>query len=374
MSIELRRADGVALRGWTSASVTAGVEQIARSFQATLAVSDGSDALEVLAGDAVEVWADDTPLLTGYIDEIAPDYDGESDTVVITGRSATQDAIDSSAPPLALRGVTLRTLADALCSPYGVEVFDGAGVTTPIARAKPAVGEGVGDFLQARAKDLGVTLTDDEAGRLVIYRPTAPEVSATVIERGRNVLRGAGVFSLAERFSQYECRGTVLTETEVVASTPALVRDYGVTRPRRKVIVPGRPLDAAGARRLCEWEALTRIGRGQSASYTLAGWYQDSGELWRPGILVDIIDARLRLDRVRWLITDVTWSIDSDAGRKVDLRLQPLQAFLPYPTSAPRTAGRGSSYWLVERGGKIVAGDGGGSVGAPADDDAGVVE
>lgn len=370
--IELRREDGIAFAGWTTASVTAGLEQMARSISADVAVTDaGSDALELLAGQPISVWADDVRVATGYIDEIAPSYSADADSVSLSGRSRTADLVDCSPPVKPVRGVTLAKLAEIYAEPYGIEVVDLVGDRTVLGRAAPHPGDKIGDYLQGRARERGIMVTDDELGRLVLYRASSPPVSGTIVGRGVDgvgcALSAQGTFSVADRFSQYEVRGTVLTDAEVLSSATGLARDYGLARPRRKVVVPERPLAAGGAKRVAEWEALTRAGRGQQATYTVSGWTQASGDLWTPGLLVELVDSRMRLDHVRWVVSDVTWSIDASAGRRTELTVRPLQAYLAYP-EMPRTAGVGSSGFQIDvKDGKIVSTAGATAVQAKAD-------
>lgn len=363
--IEIRRADGTAYRGWTSATVTMGLEQMARSVAVELVGGDaGYVDLTLVAGEAIEVWDGDDPILTGWIDDVEPEYDGTRDSVRITGRSAVSDLVDSSAPTAPLRNISIRALAETYASPYDVDVFDGAGSTDAIRRVKPDAGESIGDVLQRLARDRGILLTDDAVGRLVLYQPSAPRVATTAIERGRNVLACSARFSVAERFSTYECRGQLLDESAVIADAKGLAYDAGIARTRVKRIVPERPLSPADARRLAEWEALRRIGEGQVGTWTLSGWREADGTLWEPGPLVEITDDRCKLHRVRWLLTDVVLSLTPDEGRRAELTCKPLEAFLPYPQPETRsyTPGRGASVWLREgTDGRIVAGEGGGS-------------
>lgn len=381
--ITVRRA-GLAISGWTRASVQSGIEQVARVAELEIATVDAGvktpgntappESLDIVMGDPVEIWVDDERAITGWVEEIAPLATADEDMVAVTVRSRTGDVVDCSAPPDVLRRVTLLTLARALCTPLGVEVFDAANDAYVYDRVKPDAGETVADVLQRVARDRGILITDDAQGRLVLYRPDAAPVNPTPLIRGQNILESRARYSNAERFGTYECRGQTITDSAITVDGRATAADGGVRPRRRKVLTPARPLGPSDARRLCEWEALTRMGRGQEAQVTVSGWQDADGLLWTTGQLVDVTCSRLRLERARLLITDAVVSVDPQSGRRTTLSVQPVQAFLPMPQRTPSGGspriGGGAAYWFRRDadGNRVYIGGGGGTaVEPPAD-------
>ena len=75
--------------------------------------------------------------MTGYLDEVLPDYDPEQHTIVASGRSKAGDLIDCSGREQRLDGRTLQQIAETLARPYGIEVVDnrGCGQAIPGIRA-----------------------------------------------------------------------------------------------------------------------------------------------------------------------------------------------------------------------------------------------
>lgn len=379
-TIAIRRDDGTALSTWTKVKVTSSLDQVARNAEFELSVidddtADALEALDLVAGEACEVRIGNELLITGWADQIEPDSTATADTLKVSVRSKTCDLVDSYAPPKALRKVTLRTLAEALCAPYSVEVVDEAGDDEVFDRVRPEPGEKVAEVIQRYARLRGVLVTDDAEGRLVLLRVESAELGPDPLVRGgdaANIIASSGVFSVARRYSTYECRGQILAESSVIPDARASVHDAGVRRSRRMQVRPDRPVGADGARRVAEWEALTRIGQGSRGEIMASGWKRSDGTVWKIGELVEITDARLRLFGVRWLITDATPSLSEGDARRTVLVVQPMEAYLPYPEKG--APGRGTSYWLrKDKDGTLQATDTG-TVALPGPDDEEVIE
>ncbi len=344
-TIELRRADGTAYSWWTGVEVSRSIEQVASTFKFGVALVDDGLGLDFLVDDLVEVWIGDTPLLTGYVDDIAPSYTATRTEMEITGRSATADLVESCAPLTLLRSMNLARIARTLADEFELDVVDLVGDKTIHPRVRPEVGETCSAVIDRLAKQTGILVTDDNVGRLVLMRADKPSTSSTTIKRGVNVLEASGHFGSVGRYQKYEVKGQSLGEAEALTDSSASVIDSGTRRPRRLTIKPDRPVDSAGARTLAGWEAVTRAGKSQSADYTLSGWHQDDGSLWAPGILVPIEDPVMRLVGKRWLITSCTWTLRPGEGRRTKLSVQPPEAFKAYDYKRPNIGSGSSTRW-----------------------------
>lgn len=344
-TIELRRADGTAYSGWTEVEVTRSIEQVASTFKFKVGLVDDGVGLDFVVDDLVEVWIGDDPLLTGYIDDIAPSYSANRTELEITGRSATADLVESCAPLTLLRSMTLARIARTLADEFDLDVLDLVGDKTVYPRVRPEVGETCSAVIDRHAKQQGILVTDDNVGRLLLMRADKPGTSKTIIKRGVNVLDAGGHFGSIGRYQTYEVKGQSLGEAEALTDSSAIIMDSGARRPRRLTIRPDRPVDSKGAKTLAGWEAVTRAGKSQSAEYTVSGWHQDSGELWEPGILVPIDDPVMRIIGKSWLITSCTWSLRPGEGRRTKLAVQPPEAFAPYNAKKPTITGTSSTRW-----------------------------
>lgn len=342
--IELRRADGTAYRGWTEATVSASIEDMARSFSFRQALTDDGLGLDLYAGAAVEVWVDDTPVVSGFVDTIEPEVTDAGKSIVVTGRSATAVLIEDSAPLAVVTRVTLAQLVAAYAGPLGLAVIDDARDGRVFARVRPTPGETCSAVILRLAAQRGLLVTDDETGAVRIMRADDPPPASGELRYGVNVLASKGRFTTLGRHRTYAVRGQSVGEASAITAGSALVTDPGAPRAGTLAIKPDRPVDAAGARALAEWEAVTRWGQAQEVAITVSGWAQADGRPWVPGETIAAWDPVQRLAGHRWLIVGVEFTVRNGEGRRTALRLQPPEAFRAY---VPRLGqGSGSSAWL----------------------------
>ncbi len=79
------------------------------------------------------------------------------------------------------------------------------------------------------------------------------------------------------------------------------------------------------AQQRADWERATRTGKALTTTYTVQGWRQSNGDLWRHNLLVRVIDPVLGFDQ-DMLISKVTWSL-SDQGSITTLQVAPPSTF-----------------------------------------------
>ena len=214
--IELR-ARGRKVTGWTSVRVEASLEDACRTFAVGLSgyfAATGADQLVI--GDAVEARIGDDVVVTGYVEQASDSSDGESESVSLAGRSRTCDLVDSSAVLGTWSKLTLAALFDRLRGDVDGALVDQVDVAGQvIARHRTEPGATIFDALEQHARDLGVLVTDDAQGRLVLTRAGAGGKASSPIVRGAGVLSSTGGWSLAERFSQYVVSGQSVGDADV---------------------------------------------------------------------------------------------------------------------------------------------------------------
>lgn len=353
--------EGATLSGWTSVRVSAGVERAAADF--SLVVGGSREAwrgrLPVRVGGTCRVLVDGVAVLTGYVDAVRPRYDATSASVEVSGRSRTSDAVDSQVPPGTgpWSGLRLLDLAGAIAAPFGVEVAAGAGVdaTSIVPRFRAERAEGAVEAIERLVRHRGLLVTDDGAGRLVLWRPQA---SAPVVATlgPAAFLDAQAEADASERFSEYLCRGQIAgTNVQATAESTALqghdlVRaadavDFGVRR-RVLVVVTERALDSEACRLRAEWEASHRAAVSVRVAGTVQSWIAPrSGLPWAPGDAVEIDDPLLGVSG-RFVVAERDLVLGAD-GEIVRLGLVPPAAYEPEAAYRPSLAGGsgGSRYW-----------------------------
>lgn len=345
--IEVRRGAQV-FTGWRSVSVDTSLEQAASAATMEVAGLVGAGADMILDGDPVEVWCGDELVFTGWCDEVMPREAADGSTVALSARSKTADIVDCSAPAKVWRSVRLDDWIAELISEYSTGVNDEAGVLgTVVPRIKTQVGETLFDAIDRVTRELRILVTDDENGLLLFTRAGLTPASTDRIVMGENVLAMEGRQSGRDRFSTIEVKGqTVDGDIEFLAA--GTYEDRRVLRFRRLIIVPEKGVRTSEAAARAQWEALTRAGRSVQYTYTVQGWTQASGRLWRKNSTVLIDDPRRRFAATPMLITACRYSLDQ-SGTTTTITVSPASAYTPEPLPEPRrragSAGRTSGRW-----------------------------
>lgn len=332
--------------GWTKISVRRALDAVAGTFD--LEVTErwpGQDSIRPIAqGAPCRVLVDGTPVITGYVDEVAASYDATSHTVSIRGRDKTADIVDCCPPSTQLPGGDIATVARKLCAPFGIGVVVQASGKSG-ASFKSNEGDTVFEMLEQLARAQAVLLTTDGSGNLVITRAGKGRAGTSLV-LGVNIMRCQASLSMRERFSEYTVRGQSAGSDswggEAAAHPKGVARDPGVPRYRPLTVVAEQQSEGGNAQQRAQWEANVRYGKGQTATYTVAGWYGGS-RLWMPNTLVNIRDAFLGLVDT-WLITGVAWNMDQD-GWLTELTVNPREAYDTTPLAARKKKQKDDGDW-----------------------------
>lgn len=379
------KVGGQIFGGWKSVNIRTGIEQIAGIFE--LAVTERwpeqPTDWSIPPGERCEVLIGDDTVITGYVDSVAVTYDANSHEIKVVGRDAAGDLVDCSAESTAFSKLNFLQIAEKLCKPFGITVFDetarGKKLTTKETKAgkqgnmpksprvgsslpKAAVqnGESVYKTLEKLARSEGVLLVSDGEGGLVITRAGIGGDAGTVLEFGKNILRASFEHSHANLFSEITVKGQVAAADaalydlgrsqctgkvarKVAPSTKA--SNSQITRHRPLIIVAESQADSKRCKHRAEWEASNREAKARRVSVSVQGWRQDDGTLWRINQRVLIVCPWMRLDE--WLlIAAVNYKLD-EGGTVAELTLTSDKAFELLPEiPAPKAGASASKYKL----------------------------
>ena len=380
------RVNGVNYKGWEYVSITAGITIACRSFSfgATFPWSTKSDVLgTVKVGDRVEVLIGIDTVVTGYVTATPISYNAFGITVNVSGVSKTTDVIDCSPIAAAPDSVdtsgsagwtatgsvpatgTLVTAEDPsasqwrnkkaeqiaadLCSPYGVEVVTEVDTGDPVTLHAIEPSETVFESI-SRLLTLGqLFLTDDEAGRLVFTEPGARGIVTGGLELGVNILSASADLDGSEVFSDYVVEGQHSGTDDAFgkdASHLISTANDAESRFRMAVLPQSGETSTDLCRRIAEFEKNRRRALMQSVTYTVVGWRDPAGRLWRPNTQVYVKDNLLGIDRLL-LVAEVSYEL-SETGSFTTLSLAPIDAFKSEPTEAQKAAQSesGGASWL----------------------------
>lgn len=332
-------------QGWQEVRIRLSLEQIADSFELTLTERWGDSGMvrPVTPGEACTVHVGEELVVTGYLDEVLPDYDATSHTISASGRSKASDLIDCSGVDTPLAGLTLKQIAEKLAAPYGIEVVDAVGNNKVFRNFTLEDGQPIAEAIERAAQIRGARIVSDAEGHLVIVHAVQREIR-TPLELGGNIRKGSGAFSDRDRFNTYivegQTPGTDSWNGEDAAGPRGEASDPRVRKPRTTLILCDTPADPADCKTRAELEARMRWAKGRGVTYTVGTWRHEQG-VWRPGDLVQVRDAYLGLNE-QMLISDVQL-IESNEGRTAELRVAPPAAFEPVPVPEPQAEGAGGN-------------------------------
>ena len=380
------RTAGKELTGWTDVSITAGITMAARSFTVGITYQwpQSKDVISaVKLGDPVEVWIGDDPVVSGYIFATPMSYSADSLQVSVSGRSRTADIVDCSpaawlgrsvtsaqtgqwsaarlVPPSGTiiapvtpqasqwKSQTIEQIAADLCAPYGVEVVAQVSTGDPIAQHAVQPGETVFESI-SRLLTLGQLMaTDDEAGRLVFTKPGALGEASGGLELGVNILSGSMKRDASNVFSSYivegQRAGSDLAFGAAAAHLRAEAEDAETKRYRMLALTHSGSLTPDLCRQIASFEQRRRRALLRAVSYTVVGWRDAQGKLWRPNTLVQVKDGLFGFERTL-LLSEVTYTL-SEQGMSATLNLAPQDAFEAEPPVAESTEAAEAS-WISE--------------------------
>lgn len=324
------QVNGLNYAGWQAVRVTLGMEQIAGEFELTVSERwAGQDTMwPIFPGDECRVLIGQTPVITGYVDDAAPEYDKASHSVRITGRDKTGDLVDCSAIHKSgeWHNVTLERIAVDVCRPFGI----GVKVLSPVGDKfrKFAIQECETAFetLDRAARMRGILLMSDGQGNLLLTR-SGSELSPVALVKGQNIEKLSGTFSNKDRHSIYIIKGQNPggddTTTAQHAQTKASCTDAAISR-YRPLIVFAEPGSGSSFKDRAIWERNIRAGRGSRAVYTVTGWECGQG-LWLPNRLVKVQDDFLHAPP-ELIIPKVVFHLD-DNGSRTEIEVCRKEAF-----------------------------------------------
>lgn len=332
------RVNGREWGGWTSSRISAGIDRVARDFNVSITRQwPGSEgAPQIKNGDLVEVMIGDDLVITGWVEALPLRYDAAAITMGIVGRSKTADLIDCSASPAQHNGKSIFRIASALAKPFGIDVIDEGAPAAAVIDAQPEHGETVVDCLNRLLGQVQALAYDDAQGRLVLGKPGS-EKAATALVLGENILSCDTERSVRERFSSYQVTGQRPgTDDDFGEATIAAIRqsttDSGVTRYRPHTMQQSGTATTDSCKARCEFEARQRAAKTRETTYTVQGWRQGNGELWRPNLSVIVYDPLNGFDNELLVIAEVTYSQDNN-GTTTEIRVGPADAYLPEPAT-----------------------------------------
>lgn len=326
------KVDGAIYGGWKTLRATRSIEQMAGTFDLTITERwpGQAEASPIRPGQVCQLLLDGDPVITGFVDSLAIDFDADSHSLRVSGRDKTGDLVDCSAVYKSgqWHNVKLDQLARDLVKPYGLKVVVEADVGKAFPSFNIQEGETVFECLDRAARMKALLLTSNPLGDLVITRSGNTRLDVALVE-GENIKAARAEFSWKERFSTYTVKGQGRLGADgdqEHAAGSAKSTDKTISRHRPLIIVADSHSHKTSLRDRAEWERNVRRGRGARGSITVQGWRRSDDALWMPNALVAVTSPLIWLDRAEMLIVGCTWTLD-ERGTLTELAISRPEAF-----------------------------------------------
>jgi prophage tail gpP-like protein len=282
-------AGGAQWTAWRRVMVRASFKDAARSFQIIAAAEPGgaATAWTFKAGTQVDILFNGSLACRGYVDRYQPKI-GEHNKaeITISGRSKSQDFIDSSAVHETgqFKDKTPQEIGAAL-DKFGV------GITTdeqldkvPVYRITP--GETAFRCIEKLCREQGVFSVGQADGSIKITKGGKKKHAGAIIE-GVNMKEGEADHNWAGRHSDITVRGQKpYGHGEDALQIEGIARDAEVGRYRPVIVVHDGDTDKNRAKKRAATRRDREAGNSLKANVTVQGCHDDGGELWEPGALI----------------------------------------------------------------------------------------
>ena len=335
--------------GWKSVSITAGIERQARDFE--LSVTDrwpGQTDIprRIRPGDVCEVFIGNDRILTGYVDATPINYDATQISVGVKGRSKTADLVDCSAinSPGSWAGAKIERIAADLAGAYGIQVTTERDTGPAIAHAIDQ-GETAFESIDRMLKLRQLLATDDALGRLVFIDVGSAGTAKTSLKLGDNIKSADAPLDYKDVYTEYICKGqragTDDDFGDTVASESAALTDTSVLSRRRVLLKKSSgQCDGGTAAQRVKYEQAHRKAKALETTYTVQGWRQADGTLWRHNMFVRVIDPVIGFDD-EFVISEITYSLGED-GMVAKVQVGPKDGYVNSPAKKTKKQGGGS--------------------------------
>lgn len=309
-------------RGWKDIKIVRNLARPADAFNLTLTRLEG-----IKEGSACEVWHGDAKVLSGYVDEVLPEYDAKTSSLQVVGRSKAADLVDCSLPGQQFNNLDLLTIARSLADPFGIDITAVADIGGPFKTRVLEPGQPIYEFLDELARIRGVRFVPNVDGDLIITRSGATRIETPLV-LGENIIKASGRFSSAQRFSEYTAVSQQSADDQTWGNAAANLRstaqDKDITRYRPSTVQVDGPGNSDDCGRRIVTHRNRRHAEGQGVTYTVNNWQHSDG-LWMPNNLVLVKDSIMGINDDR-LITEVRLTLN-EKGERTELRVMPKEAF-----------------------------------------------
>ena len=337
--------NGTPYTGWTSVSVSDGMEQISGTFNFSTSILD-TDLFPVDEGSTCRVLINNIAVITGFIESVDVDYDASSHNITVSGRDKTCDLIDSTiSGNIELKtGITLKRIIEKTLSNLGItniKVIDNVGdirAFTTSELVSASINENAFNFIEKYARKRQVLLTSNGDGNIVMTRASEDLLDIKLLQqkknKSNNILSGSFSTSTDKRFNSYIVKSQSnpsiddFSLGDNVVNLKGTATDTGVRNTRQLVIIAENASNNNECKQRAIWEANLRRSRSKAYNISVQGYsLNESGSaIWEKNKLVQVVDEYADINKIM-MISGINYSKSLDSGSIVTLSLVDKDAY-----------------------------------------------
>jgi prophage tail gpP-like protein len=310
-------------------------------FENLLQLFKASDDWNLKKGKPYTALINKEIISTGYVDEVEINYDSNGSNIDFYLRDKTSDLVDCcffSEKISEFKNQKIINIINTLCLPFKINVIIDPVVTSLLNTIVPEYtidqGRSVAELIVEECVKLGVLVTTDGLGNIILTQPNLYEVASDIITE-TNIISCRMNSSLKDRFSNYITKAEmkpdqlynvdadqlwISKEKEGCYSNKRIVEDAELKeRYRPLILLSDTAQTIEDCVRRSFYEANIRRAKGLTITYELEGWTEvNSGKVWKPNKLVLVVDKKIDVNELM-LINSVSLSYDN--GFKTTLEL-----------------------------------------------------
>ncbi len=292
-------AGGARWTAWRRVMVRASFKDAARSFQIEAAAEGGASRVRwtFKAGTPIDIFFDDALVCRGYVDRFQPKLAGHDKAeITISGRSKSQDFIDSSAvhDTGQFKNRTPQEIGAAL-DQFGVGIVtDELLKKVPVYRITP--GETAFRCVEKLCREQGVFVVGQADGSIMLTKG-GKRRHAGMLAEGVSILEIEADHNWSGRHSDVIVRGQAPYGHGADAlQIEGIARDAEVGRYRPVIVLHDGDTDKDRAKKRAATRRDREAGNSLKAEVMAQGFADERGEIWNPGNLIftqsDFADVR----------------------------------------------------------------------------------
>ena len=281
--------------------------------------------------DEFQLMVNDQLAMTGYIDQVELIYKNKQHYFKLILRDKTADLVDCNwnESVTEWKNQTVLNLTQNLCSPFSINVTSDSEVAGDIGKIvetfKINEGEYISDAIMRYCNQFDLIPLPYGDGKLTLSKSTITKKCYDAIDLNANVLSRVAVYSNLNRYSDYTVKGIGCGTDQKNNYTDYIqpsgtVQDSVVQRYRPITFFDDVVTDSGKCIERVKWIKQVRAGQSRGINYTVVGWSQTNGDIWRINRIVRVSDPVAEIDK-DMLIADVRFTYQNEKGARTELTI-----------------------------------------------------